>query len=110
MNFMRRLYIAFGFSAGHPLGEGSVKSQAQQFGGQRPTNGLTGLGIEPLVGRRKPKAVLFFWYFSCGQAKEKYIKKRWFRNRMNHKNNFADQSSGNEAGNCMFGPSVYLSA
>jgi hypothetical protein len=26
------------------------------------TNGLTGLGIEPLVGRLKPEAVFFFWY------------------------------------------------
>jgi hypothetical protein len=35
------------------------------------TNGLTGLGIEPMVGRKKSEAVFFFSSFSFGQAKEK---------------------------------------
>jgi hypothetical protein len=61
---------AFGFSAGYPLGEDPVKSQAQKFGGRRPTNGLTGLGIEPLVGRRKPEAALFFGSFLLGKQKK----------------------------------------
>jgi hypothetical protein len=34
-------------------------------------NGLPGLGIEPIVGRRKSAAVFFFSPFSFGQAKEK---------------------------------------
>jgi hypothetical protein len=34
------------------------------------TNGLTGLGIEPLVGRRKHEAGLFLFPVSFGQAKE----------------------------------------
>jgi len=34
------------------------------------TNGLTGLGIEPLVGRRKSEAAFFFGSFLLGKQKK----------------------------------------
>ena len=37
----------------------------------RGPNGLTGLGIKPIVGRRKTQAAFFFSSFSFGQTKEK---------------------------------------